>query len=561
MMRIEHLPKPRSLHLQWHITDRCNWRCKHCYQTDDYLENELDTEGLFHILNQYIDIIKLWGIKGSINISGGEPFIRKDIFQILEKIHENKDIIPHLGILTNGSFITKEIARRLKELDVRVVQVSLEGAKETNDEIRGKGSFEKIFNAVKILVEEGIYTIISFTSSRKNYKDFPKVAELGKEIGVNVVWTDRLVPYGHGKQLKEEMLEPLEVKGHYENIHTISKKLREMRSKTDVPTHRSLYFLAAEDRMLHRSYICPAGENITIVMPNGDAFPCRRMPIKVGNLMKQSFFEIWYTNELLWRLRDRNEINTICRSCEYFEKCRGGGRCVIYGYCGDPFAPDPQCWIAFDKLPSPEQLLSYKPKDSGEFLPRFPENYKTASGAKPYLQSTENSVLYVGESNQVLDEKHYLKVTSENIQAIGETVINQKPEFIIISFQFSEDDLNEKFGKEIILFLKKLEDNKISFKVCKPLPKCMLGPEYFRIIQEFDIPRSCRDCLELFRVNVNGEIELCSGKTGPKLKYMNDRSQIYEYFRFFQSQSKEIEKCKQCLWLLRGQCNGLCKLL
>jgi radical SAM protein with 4Fe4S-binding SPASM domain len=503
----------------------------------------------------------LWGIKGSINISGGEPFIRKDIFQILEKIHENKDIIPHLGILTNGSFITREIARRLKELDVRLVQVSLEGMKETNDEIRGKDSFEKIVNAARILVEEGIYTIISFTSSRKNYKEFPEVAELGKEIGVNVVWTDRLVPYGHGKQLKEEMLEPSELKEHYENIHKISRKSMEARSRTEVPTHRSLYFLAAENISPRRPYICPAGENIMIVMPNGDAFPCRRMPIKVGNLMKQSFFEIWYNNEMLWRLRDKNEINTICRSCEQFEKCRGGGRCVIYGYCGDPFAPDPQCWIAFDKLPSPEKLLSYRPEASEEFAPRFPENYKTLSGAKPYMKSDGNAVFYMDESNILLDEKNYLKVNSANIQSLGDEIINQRPELVVISFQISEKETNEKFGEEIILFLQKLKDNKINFKVCKPLPKCLFGTEYLKLIQEFDIPRSCKDCLELFRADENGEIRLCTGKKGPKLKYMNDRGQILEYLKFFQEKLGKPEKCKSCLWLLRGKCNGLCKIV
>lgn len=558
MLQIKNLPKPKNFHLQWHITDRCNWHCKHCYQTEEYLKNELDTEGLFYILNQYINVLKSWGIKGSLNVTGGEPFIRKDFFQLLEKIHENRDLIFRLGIMTNGSFITNKIARKLKELDVNAVQISLEGVKESNDEIRGKDTFEKIVRAAKILVEENIFTVISFTSTRKNYKDFPKVVELGKDIGVDRVWSDRLVPYGHGKQLQNDMLEPLEVKEFYESIHKISKKLIEEKSETRVPTYRALYFLEAEDRQ-SSSYICPAGESLIIIMPNGDVLPCRRMPIVVGNLMKQSLFKIWYGNEVLWKLRDMNEINSICRACEYFGRCMGGARCVTYGYCGDQFAPDPQCWKAFNKLPSPEELKSYKSENNKEFLPRFPNIYPNFTGAEPYLRIEGNSISYIGpDMSMSLNENQYLKINLENLQTVVENIIKLKPEFIVISFQLSEKDLNKGTGLAIVNFLQKLKDNKINFKIAKPLPRCLFGFEYQKMVQKFDIPKSCKDCLELFRVNKNEEIELCIGKKGPKLKYMSDRNQIYEYFEFFHDKLEINKKCKACIWFLRKQCNGLC---
>jgi len=560
-MQVQYLPKPRTFHLQWHITDKCNWNCKHCYQTDDYLENELNIEGLFHILNQYIDIVKLWKIKGSINLTGGEPFLRKDFFELLERIHENRDVIPRVGVLTNGSFITREIARKLKILDISQVQLSLEGTKQTNDEIRDKDSFEKIINASKVLVEEGIHTVFSFTSSKKNYEDFLKVVELGKEIGVNRVWTDRLVPYGHGKQLKDDMLEPLQLKEYYESINKISKKLNEAGSNTIVPTHRSLYFLAAEDKMSHRGYICPAGERLTTVMPNGDVFPCRRLPIKVGNLMEQSFFEIWYGNDILWKLRDRNEVNQLCLKCEYFEKCMGGARCVTYAYCDSPFAPDPQCWKAFDTLPSQNELTSYKSDNCEKFSPRTKEMYPNFSESKQYLNLGENCFSQIENSSLLLTKERHLKITSENIQSMAENIINEKPNFIILSFQINESDINNKnLGKKINHFFQSLIDNKISFNLARPLPRCLFGFEYQKITQKFRIPTSCRDCLELFEVNKNGEIELCVGINGPKIKYMSNRNQIYEYFIFFHRQLKPNKKCKNCTWYLRRQCHGLCAL-
>lgn len=557
-MKIKYLPKPsRIFLLQWHITDRCNWNCKHCYQKGEYLENEAGIEDLIHILDNFTNALKIWGIRGLINITGGEPFIRNDFFQLLEKIYERRDVIERIGILTNGSLITKQIAKRLKDFEVQMVQVSLEGMKNINDKIRGKDSFEKIINSAKILVDEGIpEVVISFTSNKRNFKDFHKVVELGRKIGVNRVWTDRLVPYGHGKGLEKDMLEPMEVKEFYESINKISKQLKENGGTTQVPTTRSLYFLAGSEH----HYICPAADRSIVCMPNGDVFPCRRMPIIVGNLLKQDFFEIWYGNEILWKLRDRNEINSLCRKCKHFEECLGGARCISYGYCDNPFVPDPQCWIAFNKLPTQEELLLYKNKknDNG-FEPRFKMFYSKLMGAKPYLQSIENSILYVSESVQLLNENQYLKINIEDIQKLAENIVGKKPDFILISIQISENSINKrKYGKEIIHFLQNLINNKINFKLVKPLPRCLFDSEYQKIIQKFKIPISCKDCLELFRLNVNNKIKLCTGMNGPEIKYINDRNHIYEYSNLFYNKVEISRKCEDCTWFVREQCHGLC---
>jgi len=354
------------------------------------------------------------------------------------------------------------------------------------------------------------------------------------------------------------MLDPHEVKEHYESIHKISKKLIQEGGNTQVPTHRALYFLAADNTMIHRGYVCNAGETLSAVMPNGDVLTCRRLPLVVGNLMKQSFFEIWYGNEILWEMRDRNKINFICRKCEYFEKCMGGARCVTYEYCGDQFAPDPQCWKAFKELPSPEKLKSYKPENSKEFSPIHKEIYSIGSEVKPYIQLRENSILYVSEQVKSLSENQFWEINLMNLQSEAEKIIDQRSDFIIIFFKFSEDDLNKK-SVEILNFLLKLIDNGINFKVANPIPRCLFDFRYLDITQKFNIPKSCKNCLKLFKIDENDEIKLCIGKKLPKLKYMSNRDQIYEYFRFFNKNLDENNKCKSCLWFIRNKCNGLCK--
>lgn len=338
---------PNRLKLQWNITERCNWRCKHCYMGDDIIKNELNLEELNSILHQFLGLIKAWGAKGRINLTGGEPFVRKDFFDFLDEIYKNKAYLERYGIMTNGSFITKDVAKKIKDMKVNHVQVSLDGCKEINDSIRGKDTFEIAAKALKLLIEEGVYTIVSFTSSRINYADFLNLVDYCVEIGVDNVWTERLVPIGFGENLRQQMLHPYELKEFYENVYKKKKELEESGSKTLLSFARSLQFLVSG-----KGSTCNCGYTNLTIMPNGDVYPCRRLPIKVGNIKEKSLFEIYYSSELLKELRSHKKVDTRCKSCDFFKNCYGGEKCISYGYYQDPFAADPQCWKLYDKLPA-----------------------------------------------------------------------------------------------------------------------------------------------------------------------------------------------------------------
>src|SRR3989338_4716292 len=356
---LNYLPKPKSSFLQWHITERCNLRCKHCYQTS-YETPEMPLPKMLSIVDEYVELLDLWGIDGRMQVTGGEPFVRKDIFDILEKIHENRNKLK-FNIMSNGFYITKDIAKRLKDLKIDFFQISIEGEEHTNDYIRGKGAYKRIVEGAKILVEEGIHTSFSFTATSINSKEYFKVLEIAKSLGVNSLWSDRLVPWGAGKQIQEQMLQPLDVKEHYEKVTKISKELEKNGSKTKLSRNRTLYFMADPEKQDHHPWAnhCDGvGTRGMTVLCDGTVYPCRRLPIKVGNVMQQSLFEIWYANEWMWKLRDKNNYkNEKCGSCELFERCGGGAPCIAYGYSGTPFATDPQCWKAFDKIPSAEELV------------------------------------------------------------------------------------------------------------------------------------------------------------------------------------------------------------
>jgi radical SAM protein with 4Fe4S-binding SPASM domain len=338
---------PHRLLLQWHITNRCNLRCSHCYQ-DEYSGNEPDFQDVIHVLEQYEDLLNLWRInhkipvKGHITITGGEPLIRKDFYDLLNVFYEKRRIFS-FAILTNGTLIDGPDAEKISKFHPSFVQVSCEGDRLTHDKIRGQGSYHRMVTAVKHLVRNGVKTSISFTAHKGNLHEFPLVAKLGRKLHVNKIWADRLIPSGEGETLSNLVFGPEETLEFFNLMNRERKRARRcFFNPVEVSMKRALQFTVAGGR----PYSCSAGDTLITVMPNGDLYPCRRMPVKIGNLKETSLYDLYYGSDLFWSLRDRNRISTGCEGCSFSKSCRGGLKCLSYFVTGDPFNADPGCWLA-----------------------------------------------------------------------------------------------------------------------------------------------------------------------------------------------------------------------
>lgn len=334
------------LTLQLHITGKCNQQCKHCYH-ESYTNELLSFENIEKIIKDYIELLekynKLKKIKcrGHINVTGGEPFIRKDFFDILELFHQNRNYFTY-GILTNGSFITKETAKRLKDLKVSHIQVSLDGSPKTHDYIRGEGNFKQTLNALKILNKYKIKTMVSFTAHKLNYKEFEIVAKYCRLYKVDKLWSDRLVPFGNGEDMKEYLLNKEEALEYFEILNKEKEKyLLNKISGMEVSTNRALQFLKSGDI----PYSCSAGDSLITITELGDIVPCRRMPIVCGNILKDNLSEIYLNNKTFQDLRNENIPNK-CNHCLYKNKCRGGLKCVAYALYETYNEVDPSCPLA-----------------------------------------------------------------------------------------------------------------------------------------------------------------------------------------------------------------------
>ncbi len=335
-------------HIQWHINENCNLRCKHCYQ-DKYMHHGLDLDRMKKIVDNYFIAINKWGNSPEFSITGGEPLLNPNLFPLLDYI-KLKDKNTRIAILTNGTLITSEIAKKIKKRGVNLVQVSLEGStRELNDDIRGRGTYDKILRAIKVLKSEKINTSVHIVLSEKNKKDVKNYIELAKKVGVDMLTFSNLVPFGSGEAMKDLLIAPQELKALYGLINREAEKLERLHKKPVIRRTRTLWCNFDESMCNSKiGGLCPVGLSTLTILSDGKVMPCRRMPIIIGDLTYQNFFEIWYGSEVLWKVRDKKKIAK-CGKCKFLDKC-GGCRGLAYVYFGDYLAPDPQCWLINKEL-------------------------------------------------------------------------------------------------------------------------------------------------------------------------------------------------------------------
>jgi len=209
--------------IQWHLTERCNLRCMHCYQ-GDAVPGEMSSSEIGEVLEEVSDTFHAWedayGIpfSPSFNITGGEPFVRTDLQRILESIAAKQY---DTFLLTNGTLVSKDRARMLCDLGVKGVQVSIDGPDDVHDLIRGEGSFDRAVDGIDHLLDAGLKVTVNVTLCRLNARCMKKVVAFASHMGVHRVGFSRLVPCGRGGEMAGQMLSPREVKDLYESLFSL----------------------------------------------------------------------------------------------------------------------------------------------------------------------------------------------------------------------------------------------------------------------------------------------------------------------------------------------------
>jgi radical SAM protein with 4Fe4S-binding SPASM domain len=326
--------KPENLFSLWfNITYKCNLRCRHCHSSfGSPLENELTTEEVIAIIK---DSSQFKACK--LVISGGEPFCRDDIFQILKAASEY--FKGRVLVITNGTLINDEKAKALADLNI-VVQVSLEGPdEESNDAIRGKGVFKKALKTIRELKKLGVNLIVRMTLLKTNIDKIGETIGFVKREGIGKVVFGTLQRSGRAYDFMKD-IDP--------TTHELIGTYRRMRELD--PDFTYIEFVESLKPAVTRGEkvdLCTAGANMLSIGADGGVYPCAGLmypEFLAGNAKESSLEEIWKKSPVLEEIRSLS-VSEIpgCKDCPIRYLCGGGCLVDIYWEHGNITGKTPRC--------------------------------------------------------------------------------------------------------------------------------------------------------------------------------------------------------------------------
>ena len=356
----------KAYSVSWNLTQRCNLFCAHCYISASAgadATNELTTAECYRVMddiarvNPHIFLI----------LTGGEPLLRKDIFD-LAAYGAERDFTVVLG--TNGVLLRERQARLMRQSGVLGASISLDSTHaDKHDAFRHQtGAWEGAVRATRVLKDEGLDFSLHMSVTDWNVDEIPAMVDLANDLGANVLNFFFLVRTGRGEHLTDIDAQQYEAiltslaraqgvgeNGGGETASVFSKqedpwsmpvgaagKLL-IRAKC-APHFRRIVWELDPGSPLLKNYAhgsCPAGKYYCRITPRGDVTPCPYMPVVAGNLRQTSFADLWHHADVFEDLREP-QLGGRCGTCEFGKIC-GGCRCRAYATYGDFLAEDPAC--------------------------------------------------------------------------------------------------------------------------------------------------------------------------------------------------------------------------
>jgi radical SAM protein with 4Fe4S-binding SPASM domain len=336
--KAEKLNIPLSVQLD--LTYRCNERCVHCY-LDHHDHGEMTTAEIKHLLDEMAEA----GVF-ILTLSGGEIFLRKDFFDLLE--HARR-LMFCVKLKTNAVLIREREAARLRDLNVESIQISIYSHRpEVHDAITLiPGSLKRSVDAIRFLKSQGLKVIIANILMTQNIQDYPGVRALAAELGVECTLDPTVTPMMDGNR------SPLAL-GVDQGV--LRQVFRDTALVGDVEEFCAIPTPAGEDEM--ESTPCSAGHTACYVSPYGEVFPCVQFPLPTGNVRQQRFVDIWRHSEQMNDVRSiRLKDLTTCPSCSHAATCtRCPGLAFMEGNMRGPSTQDCEKSFARTGIPSANML-------------------------------------------------------------------------------------------------------------------------------------------------------------------------------------------------------------
>ncbi|MHC4566996.1 MAG: radical SAM protein [Planctomycetota bacterium] len=349
----------------WNITRACNLKCVHCYNDSSTRANdEVSTDEAKKVLDGLVE----FGVP-SVLFSGGEPLMRPDLFELIEYA-SGRGL--RTVISTNGTLIKADMAKKLKDYGVSYVGISLDGIGEINDKFRGvAGAFDDAVQGIKNCQDAGVRIGLRLTLTKKNVQDLESLFGFFESENIERACFYHFVPSGRGGKMATEDLTHAQSREAVDMIMAKTRQYKEAGKTTDILTVDNhvdgiyLYLkLKEEDPARAEEVWKLLSWNGGGMYSSGVGIGCIDFHGKVhadqfwwhydlGDIRKRPFGDIWMdTNDPLMRgLKDRrNYVKGRCRLCQFFDGCGGALRVRADLHFGDPWAPDPGCYLTDEEI-------------------------------------------------------------------------------------------------------------------------------------------------------------------------------------------------------------------
>ncbi|MGM0453675.1 MAG: heme b synthase [Thermodesulfobacteriota bacterium] len=332
----------------WETTRNCNLNCVHCRAAatcGPYTE-ELDTAASYALLEQIAEVGR-----PIVILTGGEPLLRKDIFDIAAY---GTQLGLRMVMAPNGTLVTESMAKKMADSGIQRISISLDGANaESHDSFRGvPGAFEGALRGIEAARNAGIEFQVNTTITQHNADQIPKILKLAEDLGAAALHIFLLVPTGRGKYIIEQAISAQEYEETLNWFYDQKQQTPLQLKATCAPHYYRILRQRARAEGKSVTYDshgldavtrgCLGGTGFCFISHRGVVQPCGFLDLNCGDVTRTSFADIWENSEVFQSLRNYDNLKGKCGRCEYKRVC-GGCRARAYEATGDYLAEEPLC--------------------------------------------------------------------------------------------------------------------------------------------------------------------------------------------------------------------------
>lgn len=347
------MPKKEAASLRmlaWELTRSCNLACAYCRASSKYgpYPGELTSDECFKVIDDIASFAN-----PVIILTGGEPLLRKDIFEIAE-YGKTKGLT--MVMAPNGTLLTDDNIQKIIKSGIKRISVSLDGPDEvSHDNLRQvPGAFKGAIEGIKRAKQAGLEFQVNSTISRRNIKLLGDIMKLAQELQAVAQHIFLLVPTGRGKEMENEELSPLEYEEALKFLNEARKDFGLQIKVTCAPHFNRILAQSSPGLAAKlKGRGCMGGVGFCFISHVGDLQPCGYLEIKCGNVRKEGFKKAWFESDIFNNLRDLSKYKGKCGICEFRYIC-GGCRARAFAKYSDYLAEEPYC-IYEPKVKAKEQ--------------------------------------------------------------------------------------------------------------------------------------------------------------------------------------------------------------